>query len=128
MDNRLTESLELVIRLEQRALTSARLDQAVWKIWGNCRDNRESMDAERQGALIRSVVESAVGDVERRIEQAHIDLARAKQRMKSFRRDAKELEKELAGRVANLEKENRKLKKSRKPIHLANKEPIQSEV
>lgn len=89
LENRLEAIGEQVIRLEQRAATGTRLDQAIWTIWQHCRNTKDSLDSERQCKAIRSVVDAAVVEVERRCEDLAVKLAKAEEEIRSLKKQLK---------------------------------------
>ncbi len=89
LEARLADIGEQVIRLEQRAATGTRLDQAIWTIWQHCRNTKDSLDSERQCKAIRSVVDAAVVEVERRCEDLAVKLAKAEEEIRSLKKQLK---------------------------------------
>jgi len=94
LEARLEAIAEQVIRLEQRAATGTRLDQAIWTIWQHCRNTKDSLDSERQCKAIRSVIDSAVVEVEKRCEDLAVKLAKAESQNTEYQKLLKKKSKE----------------------------------
>ncbi len=91
MSKTLQETRDLLLDIECRVLTGARLDQAVWKIWGQFRSDPKSLDSERQCRLIRETIVAAVADVQAELESARRDNKRLKEQRQELRAQLKEL-------------------------------------
>ncbi len=89
LEARLAAIGEQVIRLEQRAATGTRLDQAIWTIWQDVRETKNSLDSERQCKRIKSVVVAAVGEVEQRCEDLAVQLEKANAEITALKKQLK---------------------------------------
>lgn len=65
---------ESLICTTQRAMSSAKLDQATWAIWRDVRNNAGSLDAERQHKMIRDAIEAYCTELHSQLESARIEI------------------------------------------------------
>ena len=86
---------ESIFRLHQRALTGRSLQMAIWKIWGHCRDNQQSLDSERHCRIVEEIVQQAVASVQSRVEDVTVELDAAQAVIRGLRKEVGGLQKEV---------------------------------
>lgn len=59
---------DALLNTKQRGITNKTIEQAIYKIWGYCRMNKDSLCSDTHCIMIREVVEAAVSDVQTRLE------------------------------------------------------------
>lgn len=87
----LNEVRQSIVRLRERALTGRHLQTAIWKIWGHCRDNQNSLDSERHCKIIEEIVQQAVVSVQKRVENLAVELDAAQAEVRELRKQVKAL-------------------------------------
>jgi predicted nuclease with TOPRIM domain len=85
------EVRQSIVRLGERALTGRTLQTAIWKIWGHCRENQNSLDSERHCKIIEEIVQQAVVSVQKRVEDLAAELDAAQAEVRELRKQVKRL-------------------------------------
>ena len=86
---RVKDLRESVVKTEQRALTGPKLEAAIWKIWGHCRANQNSLDSERHCKVVKEIVDNAVSDATNRAEELAVRLDASEAANKQLKKDLK---------------------------------------
>jgi sulfur relay (sulfurtransferase) DsrC/TusE family protein len=73
---------ESIIRTKQRAITNVHLEHRIWDIWAYVRENQNSLDSGSACKLIRKIVEEAIADVQKRVEDLAAELERERKKTK----------------------------------------------
>jgi sulfur relay (sulfurtransferase) DsrC/TusE family protein len=64
---------ESIIRTKQRAVTNIHLEHRIWDIWAYVRENQNSLDSGAACKLIRKIIEEAIVDVQKRVEDLAVE-------------------------------------------------------
>lgn len=104
------------LALEQRSLTSNMVQAKVWKVWAYCRENKNDLDSGRQCEIIYEVIQSAVSDVHKRLEEVLAELAEAQSQIAQTRGDTVTLKKKLKNMTAENDGMETRLADARRKI------------
>ena len=85
------EIRDSIVRMHELALTGRKLQAAIWKIWGHCRHNQNSLDSERHCKMIEEIVQQAVVSVQKRAEDLAAELDEAQAEIRDLRKQVKRL-------------------------------------
>lgn len=83
----LDEIRESIIRTKQRAATNVHLEHRIWEIWGYVRNNQNQMDSEKACKLIKTIIDEAVADVQKRVEDLSIELEKATKQIATHKKE-----------------------------------------
>lgn len=85
--NGLDEIRESLIRTKQRAITNGHLEQRIWEIWSYVRENQNSLDSGTACKLIKKVIDEAVADVQKRIEDLTVELSKEQKKFADYKKE-----------------------------------------
>lgn len=78
----------------ENTIGNEKLDQIIWKIWGHCRENRNSLNSDVMCGIIRGVVMEAVAGVEARARRVEAELKDANSRVRKARKLYRDISRE----------------------------------
>ena len=88
----LDEIRESMIRTKQRAITNVHLEVRIWDIWAYVRENQNKLDSDKACKLIKTIIDEAVTDVQKRIEDLSVELAKDKKTIADYKKEITKIE------------------------------------
>ena len=80
-----------LIKTNERTQTAGDMDIQIWKVWSYVRENPKAMDSGKICAKVRSIIESAVADIQKRLEEKTTELHSEREKSKELRRELRTL-------------------------------------
>ena len=78
---------ESLIKTKQRAITNGHLEQRIWEIWSYVRENQNSLDSGTACKLIKKVIDAAVADVQKRVEDLVVELSKEQKKIADYKEE-----------------------------------------